>query len=129
MAKARSTTSPASPATRKAPAGKPKAKRAPAARAASGPADDAPFDGDSALDTGSSGSSKAPGGRGKQLVIVESTAKAKTINKYLGSGYTVLASIGHVRDLPSRNPKGVKNPVPGVDLENDFAPTYEVMDK
>ncbi|MGE3107811.1 MAG: DNA topoisomerase [Phycisphaerales bacterium] len=64
---------------------------------------------------------------GKQLVIVESPSKAKTINKYLGSDYVVMASIGHVRDLPSKNPKGVKAPVPGVDLENDFTPTYEVM--
>lgn len=68
------------------------------------------------------------GGKGRQLVIVESPAKAKTINKYLGGGYKVLASVGHVRDLPPRNPKGVKWPVPGVDLENDFAPTYVVMD-
>ena len=37
------------------------------------------------------------------LVIVESPAKAKTINKYLGNGYTVLASYGHIRDLPSKN--------------------------
>ena len=37
------------------------------------------------------------------LVIVESPAKAKTINKYLGSDYTVLASYGHIRDLPSKN--------------------------
>ena len=64
---------------------------------------------------------------GKQLVIVESPSKAKTINKYLGSDYVVLASVGHVRDLPEKNPKGVKSPVPGVDLENDFAPTYEVL--
>ncbi|MFA7236890.1 MAG: type I DNA topoisomerase [Phycisphaeraceae bacterium] len=69
----------------------------------------------------------APKGDGKQLVIVESPAKAKTINKYLGSGYIVLASVGHVRDLPKRNPKGVKNPVPGVDLEHDFQPTYEII--
>ena len=64
---------------------------------------------------------------GKQLVIVESPAKAKTINKYLGSDYVVKASVGHIRDLPSKNPKGVKKPVPGVDLENDFQPTYEIM--
>src|ERR1700674_2351788 len=37
------------------------------------------------------------------VVIVESAAKAKTINKYLGSGYKVIASFGHVRDLPSKN--------------------------
>ena len=64
---------------------------------------------------------------GKQLVIVESPAKAKTVNKYLGSGYVVTASVGHVRDLPARAPKGVKQPVPGVDLENNFEPTYEVL--
>ena len=38
------------------------------------------------------------------LVIVESPAKAKTINKYLGDDYKVLASYGHIRDLPSKNP-------------------------
>src|ERR671939_1300248 len=55
----------------------------------------------------------------KNLVIVESPAKAKTINKYLGSDYRVLASIGHIKDLPS---KGL-----GVDVEHDFEPTYEVI--
>ena len=60
-------------------------------------------------------------------MIVESPTKAKTINKYLGKDYYVMSSVGHVRDLPSRNPKGVKNPVPGVDLENDFQPTYDIM--
>jgi DNA topoisomerase-1 len=64
---------------------------------------------------------------GKQLVIVESPAKARTINKYLGGEYVVMASVGHVRDLPKRNPKGVDNPVPGVDLEHGFEPTYEVI--
>lgn len=54
----------------------------------------------------------------KSLVIVESPAKAKTINKYLGSGYEVKASMGHVRDLPS---KGIN-----VDIENNFEPTYEI---
>jgi DNA topoisomerase-1 len=63
----------------------------------------------------------------KQLVIVESPAKAKTLNKYLGSDYVVMASVGHVRDLPDRNPKGVKDPVPGVDLGNGFKPTYEII--
>lgn len=70
---------------------------------------------------------KAGDGKGKHLVIVESPSKAKTINKYLGSDYLVMASVGHVRDLPSRNPKGVKAPVPGVDLENGFTPTYEIL--
>ncbi len=55
----------------------------------------------------------------KSLVIVESPAKAKTINKYLGKDYLVLASVGHIKDLPK---KGL-----GVDLENNFEPTYEVM--
>ena len=66
-------------------------------------------------------------GLGKNLVIVESPAKAKTINKYLGGDFVVKASMGHIRDLPTRNPKGVKDPIPGVDLENDFAPTYEPL--
>ena len=63
-----------------------------------------------------------------QLVIVESPAKAKTIEKYLGPGFVVKASIGHIRDLPSRAPKGFPQPVPGVDLDHDFAPTYEIDD-
>lgn len=71
--------------------------------------------------------SAIPSAAGKQLVIVESPAKARTINKYLGPDYVVAASVGHVRDLPPRAPKGVKQPVPGVDLENNFEPTYEVL--
>ncbi|MEO0514774.1 MAG: DNA topoisomerase [Planctomycetota bacterium] len=76
-----------------------------------------------------SGSKRAatPNAEGKHLVIVESPTKAKTINKYLGDDYVVMASVGHIRDLPPRNPKGIKSPVPGVDLENRFEPTYEVM--
>lgn len=70
---------------------------------------------------------KAGDGKNRHLVIVESPSKAKTINKYLGPEYLVVASIGHVRDLPSKNPKGVKSPVPGVDLERGFKPTYEVL--
>jgi len=55
----------------------------------------------------------------KSLVIVESPAKAKTIHKYLGPDFEVQASMGHVRDLPS---KGLN-----VDIENDFEPTYDIM--
>src|SRR5262245_51475258 len=53
-----------------------------------------------------------------KLVIVESPAKAKTIQKYLGQGYRVTASMGHVRDLPKKDLS--------IDLEHDFAPIYEV---
>ena len=77
--------------------------------------------------TGRARSASVSNAQGKHLVIVESPTKAKTINKYLGPDYVVMASVGHVRDLPSRNPKGVKNPVPGVDLDNDFEPTYEII--
>ncbi len=56
---------------------------------------------------------------GPALVIVESPAKAKTINKYLGERFRVKASMGHVRDLPS---KGI-----GVDIEHNFEPTYEIL--
>jgi DNA topoisomerase-1 len=56
------------------------------------------------------------------LVIVESPAKARTIERYLGPGYTVLASYGHVRDLPENPGKGQL----GVDVEHDFAPAYEI---
>jgi DNA topoisomerase-1 len=57
------------------------------------------------------------------LVIVESPAKAKTIERYLGPGYRVLASYGHVRDLPENPGKGKL----GVDVDHDFAPEYEVV--
>jgi DNA topoisomerase-1 len=72
-------------------------------------------------------SMKIPDTTGKQLVVVESPAKARTINKYLGSDFVVAASVGHVRDLPEKNPKGVRDPVPGVDLSHNFAPTYDVI--
>ena len=68
-----------------------------------------------------------PDTMGKQLVIVESPAKARTINKYLGSDFIVMASVGHVRDLPDKNPKGVKDPIPGVDIDHDFRPTYQII--
>ena len=53
------------------------------------------------------------------LVIVESPAKAKTIERYLGKGYQVAASVGHVRDLPTKEL--------GVDVEHGFEPTYVIM--
>ena len=53
-----------------------------------------------------------------KLVVVESPAKAKTINKYLGKNYLVLASYGHIRDLPSRNGS--------VDPDNKFEMVWEV---
>ncbi len=58
---------------------------------------------------------------GKQLVVVESPAKAKTIKKYLGKGYDVLASYGHVRDLLPKEG--------AVDPDHDFRMKYEVIDK
>jgi len=77
---------------------------------------------------GGRGRSAAPiNAEGKQLVIVESPAKARTINKYLGADFAVAASVGHVRDLPAKAKKGEKAPVPGVDLENNFEPSYEVL--
>ena len=54
-----------------------------------------------------------------KLVIVESPAKAKTIEKYLGKGYSVMASVGHVRDLPKSNKDAV-------DIEGGFVPRYVV---
>jgi DNA topoisomerase-1 len=56
---------------------------------------------------------------GQSLVIVESPAKAKTINKYLGRNYSVKASLGHVKDLPKKDL--------GIDVENHFEPTYEII--
>jgi DNA topoisomerase I len=55
----------------------------------------------------------------KTLVVVESPAKAKTIQKYLGKGYEVLASKGHVKDLPKKM---------GIDVANDFRETYEIIE-
>ncbi len=57
----------------------------------------------------------------KNLVIVESPSKSKTIQKYLGSGFEVVSSKGHIRDLAIKGKDGL-----GVDIENDFEPTYEI---
>ncbi len=56
----------------------------------------------------------------KSLVIVESPTKAKTIGKYLGKGFVVKASLGHIKDLPKRDLS--------VDVEHDFTPKYEVIE-
>ncbi|HEY4516754.1 MAG TPA: type I DNA topoisomerase [Candidatus Paceibacterota bacterium] len=55
-----------------------------------------------------------------KLVIVESPAKAKTIEKYLGKGFSVRASVGHIRDLPKSNKDAV-------DIENNFKPRYQIV--
>ena len=57
----------------------------------------------------------------KNLVIVESPAKSKTIEKYLGKDYKVVSSKGHIRDLATSGKEGL-----GVDVDNDFAPTYRI---
>lgn len=57
---------------------------------------------------------------GKNLVIVESPAKAKTIENYLGQDYTVLSSVGHIRDLATTGPGGL-----GVNVEDHFKPNYK----
>ena len=54
-----------------------------------------------------------------KLVIVESPAKAKTIQKYLGSDYEVVASMGHVRDLPEKRLS--------VDVKKNFQPKYDII--
>ncbi len=58
--------------------------------------------------------------KSKDLVVVESPAKARTVGRFLGSEYEVVASIGHVRDLPKRKL--------GVDVDNSFEPTYVIAD-
>ncbi len=63
-----------------------------------------------------SGITKAANGSKKKLVIVESPSKAKTIGRFLDSSYKVIASVGHVRDLPKSKL--------GVDIDNDFEPQY-----
>ena len=58
----------------------------------------------------------------KNLIIVESPAKCKTISKYLGGAYDVVASKGHIRDLATTHKYGL-----GLDLDNDFKPDYEII--
>ena len=76
--------------------------------------------------------SSESGGALRRLVIVESPAKAKTIKGYLGPGYTVEASVGHIRDLPSRAAdipekyKGTSWAKLGVNVDGEFEPMYLV---
>ena len=55
----------------------------------------------------------------KNLIIVESPAKAKTIQKFIGKDYTVISSKGHVRDLPMKDL--------GIDVSKNFLPQYEIL--
>ena len=57
----------------------------------------------------------------KNLVIVESPAKGKTIEKFLGKDFQVVASMGHIRDLPEKSL--------GIDIENNFTPEYAVTEE
>ncbi|HET9387725.1 MAG TPA: type I DNA topoisomerase [Gemmatimonadales bacterium] len=86
---------------------KPKKKRAPRKK---------PVPAEAALPTADTEETDAAPVKGGALVIVESPTKAKTIGKYLGRGYTVKATVGHLRDLPKREL--------GVDVDNNFAPKY-----
>jgi DNA topoisomerase-1 len=101
-------------AAKKAPARKTAAAKAPAKASAKAPAKSASSSRRSFVDDGT------PPAAGKALVIVESPAKAKTIGKYLGGGFTVKATVGHVRDLPAKKL--------GIDIEHGFAPEYVTIE-
>ena len=62
-----------------------------------------------------------PASKSKNLVIVESPTKCKTLKKFLGREFEVEATIGHIKDLPKSKL--------GVDLENDFKPDYQMVEK
>jgi len=101
------------PAEKPTPAKRAVAKKAPKVRA------DADESTETTADTGERKPRSRGNPKGKSLVIVESPAKARTIKKYLGAGYTVKASVGHVKDLPKSRL--------GVDIENGFEPEYVVL--
>ncbi|MBU8900473.1 type I DNA topoisomerase [Corallococcus sp. M34] len=111
---ARKTAARKSPAKAKKPAAKAKAKKTATRRKSAAQSGElASVEADAEVEP-------TPRGKGPHyLVVVESPAKAKTIKKYLGSGYTVKASVGHVKDLPKSKM--------GVDVEHGFQPQYEVI--
>jgi DNA topoisomerase-1 len=76
---------------------------------------------DPAAHTVQTKAAKARKGSGPKMVIVESPAKARTVGRFLGRGYRVEASVGHIRDLPANRM--------GVDIENDFRPRYVIPSK
>ena len=77
-------------------------------------------------------SKAAGGGQGTKLVIVESPSKARTIAGYLGKGYVVESSVGHIRDMPDRaaeippSTAASRGPGSGVNVDDDFEPLYVV---
>ena len=104
---------PKAPARRKAPATPRVGKKAKPGK------ESAPEEAADALEAKASRASQEPPKTGRALVIVESPAKAKTINKFLGRKFMVRASMGHVRDLPKSKL--------GVDVKNDFKLTYQPL--
>ena len=58
----------------------------------------------------------------KNLIIVESPSKSKTIESYMGENYKVMSSLGHIRDLATTGKDGL-----GIDIENDFKPNYQII--
>ena len=111
-----------------APKSKPKPKARKVKAAPSTASASAPFEPGSGLEAAAPAprrraAAPAPGGGGRSLVIVESPKKAKSITKFLGPGFVVKASMGHVRDLPE------KGRDMGIDVAHGYRPTYVVPDK
>ena len=125
--------SPVSPAeTKPAPATKPAAKKAPAAKKPAAPrkkpTSDIPAKRRPTAPPTEQEDFGPDDGTGRSLVIVESPSKAKTIAKYLGSNFKVLASYGHVRDLPSKG-KTRDEEVVGINIAGGWLPRYVVEDR
>jgi DNA topoisomerase-1 len=106
------------------PSATPKPKKAPAKRATT--ASTAVEPAAASAKRGRTAPREPGSGGGYDLVIVESPAKAKTINKYLGSGYKVLASYGHVRDLATTKDRKLKEEVSGIQIDKGWKLRYLV---